>query len=82
MAANLLKVGNDPNSAIKTFAVDSVDEIAKLPTMERGATDEFASIPGMDSPVPMGSQVIVGNESGEVKIYMLFSFGWKDTSVE
>ena len=82
MAANLLKVGNQPNMAIKTFAIDSVEEIAKLPTMERGATDDFVNIPGMESPAPMGSQAIVGNESGEVKIYMLFSFGWKDTGME
>ena len=34
MAANLLKVGNDPNSAIKTFCVDTIEEIAKLPTIE------------------------------------------------
>mgnify|MGYP003364624529 CR=1 FL=1 len=68
MAANLLKVGNDPNSAIKTFCVDTIEEIAKLPTMEHGATGDFANIPG--------------NESGTVKIYMLFSFGWKDTGTE
>ena len=82
MAANLLKVGNDPNSAIKTFCVDTIEEIAKLPTMEHGATGNFANIPGLESPAPMGSQAIVGNESGTVKIYMLFSFGWKDTGTE
>ena len=82
MAANLLKVGNDPNSAIKTFWVDTIEEIAKLPTMEHSATGDFANIPGLESPAPMGSQAIVGNESGTVKIYMLFSFGWKDTGTE
>ena len=82
MAANLLKVGNDPNLATKTFCVDTIEEIANIPTMEHGATGDFASIPGMDAPAPMGSQAIVGNESGTVKIYMLFSFGWKDTGTE
>lgn len=82
MAANLLKVGNDPNSAIKTFCVDAIEEIEKLPTMEHGATGDFANIPGLDSPAPMGSQVIVGSETGEVKVYMLFSFGWKDIGTE
>lgn len=77
MAANLIKVGDQQNSAIKTFTVDSADEIAKLPTTEHGATEDFANIPGMDSPAPMGSQAIVGNESGAVTFYMLFSFGWK-----
>lgn len=82
VATNLLKVGNDPNSAIKTFCVDTIEEIAKLPTMEHGATGDFVNIPGLESPAPMGSQAIVGNESGTVKIYMLFSFGWKDTGTE
>lgn len=63
MAANILKVGNDPNSAIKTFCVDTIEEIAKLPTMEHGATGDFTNIPGLESPAPMGSQAIVGNES-------------------
>ena len=82
VAANILKVGNDPNSAIETFCVDTIEEIAKLPTMEHGATSDFANVPGLESPAPMGSQAIVGNESGTVKIYMLFSFGWKDTGTE
>ena len=60
----------------------TIEEIAKLPTMEHGATGDFANIPGLESPAPMGSQAIVGNESGTVKIYMLFSFGWKDTGTE
>ena len=50
--------------------------------MEHGATGDFANIPGLEAPAPMGSQAIVGNESGTVKIYMLFSFGWKDTGTE
>ena len=82
MAANLIKVGNQQNSAIKTFTVDSIDEIAKLPTTEHGAIDDFANIPGMDSPAPMGSQAIVGSENGAVEFYMLFSFGWKSLGEE
>lgn len=78
MAANLLKTGNDSNAALRTFCVDSIEEIEKLPTMTRGALDDFADIPGMEIPAPMGSQVIVGNEEGEIQIYILFSFGWKD----
>lgn len=55
------------------FAVDTVDEIAYLPTTEAEGTGIFAG----HKKRAMGSTCIVGNEDGDLLVYMLFSFGWK-----
>lgn len=56
------------------YVVDSVDEMELLPTTKENGKGDYESM----SPAPIGSTAIVGNEGGEIKQYMLFSFGWKE----
>lgn len=73
MAGSLLKLGNQYNTRVMEFAVDSETEIQYLPTTKEKGKEMFKNI----DPVPFGSTCMVGNESGDLEIYMLFSFGWK-----
>ena len=56
------------------FVCDTVDEVAGLPTTTTCGTGAFAQY---NYYAPLGSTCIVGNEGGDILVYMLFSFGWK-----
>lgn len=77
MAGNLMRKGQQYSTAVCEYAVDSVDEIEYLPTTTKRATGQFADDPRFSSCPPIGSICIVGNEGGDLLVYMLFSFGWK-----
>lgn len=73
MSGILLKIGENSNTSIMEFAVDREDEIALLPTTEKSGSGIF----NRNKYAPIGSTCIVGNEGGDLLLYMLFSFGWK-----
>lgn len=51
------------------FDVETVEDLAKLPTLERGGTDELAYI---TEPIKQGSTALVGSTS---EVYRLNSSG-------
>lgn len=78
MAGTLLRIGDRPNVSIMEFVIDSENEIQYLPTTDKQGSGPFKGISGFDSSAPLGSICTVGNQGAEVKIYELFSFGWKE----
>ncbi len=74
MAGILTEYGGRANVGIMSFVCDSISEIADLPTMTEHGKGVFENYKQC---APMGSTCTVGNESGDVLVYMLFSFGWK-----
>ncbi len=80
MAGSLIQRGNQPNTNICEYVVDTVDEIAYLPTTTKPASGIFKDSPDMEIKPPIGSTCIVGNGTNEVKVYMLFSepVNWKE----
>lgn len=77
MAGMLLRMGDKPNVNIMEFVVDSESEIQYLPTTTNKGSGVFANNSNFDFCVPIGSTCIVGNDGGDLLVYMLFSFGWK-----
>lgn len=77
MAGILKKKGQQYNTAICEYVVDSEAEIAYLPTTTKKGTGQFAGMSGFDFCPPIGSTCVVGNEGGTLLVYQLFSFGWK-----
>ena len=74
MAGICLEYNGQSNAKLLSFACDSTEEIKYLPTTTDPGTDIFADY---DYPIPIGSTCTVGNEGGNLLVYMLFSFGWK-----
>lgn len=72
MACTLVRIGDRPNVNVMEFAVDTESDIQNLPTTTTVGTGK-----GLDIIAPMGSTATVGNEDGDLLVYMLFSFGWK-----
>lgn len=77
MAGSLLRYAGKENPELCEFVVDSESELADLPSTTKIGTGIFENNPSFDSFAPIGSVCIVGNEGGDLLIYMLFSFGWK-----
>ena len=77
MAGMLLRIGDRPNTNICEFCVDTVDEVALLPTTTSRGTGKFADDASFKLYAPIGSTCIVGNGDEEILTYMLFSNGWK-----
>ena len=77
MAGILTKIGEIPNVGVCEFVVDTVTEVGYLPTTTTKATGTFANDSSMDVVPTIGSTCIVGNGSDPIKIYMLFTSGWK-----
>lgn len=77
MAGILLRMGNNPNVNSMEFVVDSENEVQYLPTAEHKGTGNFKNDLSFSCCAPIGSTCIVGNNGGNVLVYMLFSFGWK-----
>jgi hypothetical protein len=73
MAGRCIRRLDKANTSIKEFVCDSEEDIKNLPTMTTAGKEDFYGY----ERAPMGSTCIVGNEGGDVLIYMLFSFGWK-----
>lgn len=82
MAGILTKIGEIPNVGVCEFVVDTVTEVEYLPTTTRKATGTFANDLSMNVVPTIGSKCIVGNESDPIKVYMLFTSGWKDLDDE
>jgi len=78
MAGMLLRMGDKPNVNIMEFVVDSESEIQYLPTTTTKGSGIFANNPNFNFTIPIGSTCIVGNQNDTLKVYMLFSFGWKE----
>lgn len=68
------KYGNKINAPVMEFTVDSVDEVQYLPTTTEKGTGDFEHF---NQCAPVGSVALVGNDGGDLLVYMLFSFGWK-----
>lgn len=77
MAGMLLRMGDKPNVNIMEFVVDSESEIQYLPTTTNKGSGVFENNPSFNFTAPIGSSCIVGNDGGDLLVYMLFSFGWK-----
>lgn len=75
MAGSLIRYGDRANVGIAEFVVDSILEIEYLPTTKKHGSGIFASY---SNTIPVGSTCIVGNQGGEILVYMLFGFGWKN----
>ncbi len=67
--------GNSPDAPISIFCVDTVEEVKCLPTTKVKGTGLLSH---MDYTANQGSICEVGNESGTLLVYKLFSFGWKE----
>ena len=63
------------NTTIMEFVADEISEVQDLPTTTSHGKGVFEVY---KQTAPMGSICTVGNQGGDVKIYMLFSFGWKE----
>ena len=63
------------NTSIMEFVADEISEVQDLPTTTAHGKGVFEAY---KQTAPMGSICTVGNPDGDVKIYMLFSFGWKE----
>jgi len=78
VAGILLTMGGRPNVNVMEFVVDTEEEIQYLPTTNRSGIESFKGDANFDFCAPLGSTCIVGNKNSYLKIYMLFSFGWKE----
>jgi hypothetical protein len=74
MAGICLRYEDRANVDLMEFACDTIDEIDDAPTTTRGGVGVFSKY---TTPAPIGSTLIVGNSGGEMMVYMLFGFGWK-----
>ncbi len=74
MAGICTRYGDNVNVGLMEFACDSIDEVQDAPTTTEKGKGVFANYKQY---APMGSTLICGNEGGDVLVYMLFSFGWK-----
>ena len=74
MAGTCIRYGDRPNVNIMEFVCDTIDEIKDAPTTTTKGKGVFETYKFC---APVGSTLIVGNEGGDVLVYMLFSFGWK-----
>lgn len=74
MSGICLRYGDRPNCGIMEFVCDEISEIQDLPTMTEFGKGVFECY---KQTAPIGSTCIVGNKGGDLLVYMLFSFGWK-----
>ena len=74
MAGICLRYEDRANIELMEFACDTIDEIDNAPTTTRGGIGCFEKYA---NPAPIGSTLLVGNDGGELLVYMLFSSGWK-----
>lgn len=70
-----IRYGDRANVGIMEFVCDEISEVQDLPTTTTHGKGVFEAY---KQTAPMGSICTVGNPDGDVKIYMLFSFGWKE----
>ena len=75
MSGICLRYGDRPNVGIFEFVADTEAEVQDLPTTTEHGKGVFANYKQV---CPIGSTCTVGNPDGDVKVYMLFSFGWKE----
>lgn len=78
MAGNLMRYANQFNTNVAEYCVDSVDEVSLLPTSTDDAKGKFANDVNFKLHPAIGSTCIVGNDGGDILIYVLFSNGWKE----
>jgi hypothetical protein len=74
MAGVCLRYEDKADLNLMEFACDTVDEVDDAPTTTRCGIGCFERY---REPAPMGSTLLVGNDGGELLVYMLFSSGWK-----
>jgi hypothetical protein len=74
MAGTLIRYAGKSEIGLMEFVLDKIDEIPELPTTEKFGTGIFSNY---EQFAPIGSTAIVGNDGGDLIVYMLFSFGWK-----
>ena len=63
------------NTTIMEFVADEISEVQDLPTTTTYGKGVFEAY---KQTAPMGSTCTVGKPDGDVRVYMLFSFGWKE----
>lgn len=73
MAGTCIKMADRANTRFLEFVCDSTSDIQNLPTTNNAGVGDFKYFKS----APIGSTCIVGNEGGDILVYMLFSFGWK-----
>lgn len=74
MAEKCIRYRDKANTNLMEFVCDSISDLDNLPTTIKKGTGIFKSF---DQYAPIGSTCVVGNEGGDLLVYMLFSFGWK-----
>lgn len=74
MSGICLRYGDRANVGIMEFVCDEISEVQDLPTTTNHGKGAFENY---KQTAPIGSICIVGNEGGNLLVYMLFSFGWK-----
>lgn len=74
MAAMCIRYGDRANCGIMEFVCDEISEVQDAPTTTEFGKGVFETY---RQTAPIGSTCIVGNEGGDLLVYMLFSFGWK-----
>lgn len=73
MAGICANAGNNANVPLLEFYCDTKAELNDLPTMTSAGKNDFA----VYRYAPMGSSCVVGNGTGSLEVYILFSDGWK-----
>lgn len=74
MAGLHTKINDAPQIGLMEFVCDKIEEVKDAPTTTEMGKGVFANCKYY---APIGSTLIVGNEGGDILVYMLFSFGWK-----
>lgn len=74
MAGMCIRYGDRANCGIMEFVADEISEIQDLPTTREFGKGVFEAY---RQTAPLGSTCLVGNEGGDLLVYILFSFGWK-----
>lgn len=74
MAGICTRYNDKPNTELREFICDTVDEVNDLPTTTEVGKGVFKDC---NYKAPMGSTCIVGN-NGTMKTYLLFSSGWQE----
>lgn len=71
-----IRMKNSKYDLVDHFVLDTADEVQLLPTVNTSGKAPYSNM----EKAPIGSDAVVGNESGPLKVFILFSSGWKEVS--
>lgn len=75
MAGTCIRFADRANEQLMEFVADTVAEVQDLPTTTTFGKGAFATY---QMTAPLGSTCVVGNEGGDILVYALFGFGWRE----